>query len=403
MRFGAASRLGSIALAILAMHALAEIGAPTRLARAQGQGFFQSSPGDLSQEHKSLDTPAKCNDCHVNGTKRLSNAKCLACHEHARSASADQRGQGLSREREGSRAKVRGVPRGARGSELQHHGVADDARRPERLRPQPCRLAPARESTRCCRARGATETATNSAGGFFWASPGCAGAVTKRISRTASTAATTCAASGATTRRRGTRKSGRWRSTTTRSPTPSFRWRARTSWWRAPSATPTIASTSGCEARATAATATSPRTRGTCSIAFDAAGVTRRAIARSSSSASITRPARVSGWPASTRRSAATSATPRRGANANRSVRVRRVTRATPSTAAGSASSAIRRAATSATPRGAFAAKRSSITTSAPASSCTGRTRRSAASAATAEGRGDSRTFGTRFRAASSA
>src|SRR4051812_14378120 len=44
--------------------------------------FFSSKPGDLSSSHKDLDAPDRCNDCHVNGSKDLSNDKCLACHDH---------------------------------------------------------------------------------------------------------------------------------------------------------------------------------------------------------------------------------------------------------------------------------------------------------------------------------
>ena len=44
--------------------------------------FFSSSPGPLSQSHAGLDNPNQCNDCHVNGTKDLSNDKCLDCHDH---------------------------------------------------------------------------------------------------------------------------------------------------------------------------------------------------------------------------------------------------------------------------------------------------------------------------------
>jgi Cytochrome c7 and related cytochrome c/Class III cytochrome C family len=44
--------------------------------------FFNTKPGDLSFSHASLDDPARCNDCHVDGTKDLSNDKCLNCHDH---------------------------------------------------------------------------------------------------------------------------------------------------------------------------------------------------------------------------------------------------------------------------------------------------------------------------------
>ena len=50
--------------------------------RALADNFFNSKPGDLSASHAALDDPNRCNDCHVDGTKDLSNDKCLACHDH---------------------------------------------------------------------------------------------------------------------------------------------------------------------------------------------------------------------------------------------------------------------------------------------------------------------------------
>ncbi|HEX4353851.1 MAG TPA: cytochrome c3 family protein, partial [Polyangiales bacterium] len=44
--------------------------------------FFTSSPGALTKSHHDLDDPAKCNECHINNTKDLSNDKCLGCHDH---------------------------------------------------------------------------------------------------------------------------------------------------------------------------------------------------------------------------------------------------------------------------------------------------------------------------------
>jgi Cytochrome c7 and related cytochrome c len=51
-------------------------------AMAQQDNFFTSSPGPLTTEHKDLDDQARCEDCHVNGSKALSNEKCLGCHDH---------------------------------------------------------------------------------------------------------------------------------------------------------------------------------------------------------------------------------------------------------------------------------------------------------------------------------
>jgi hypothetical protein len=44
--------------------------------------FFTTSPGQLASSHAALDSQDKCNDCHVNGSKDLSNDKCLNCHDH---------------------------------------------------------------------------------------------------------------------------------------------------------------------------------------------------------------------------------------------------------------------------------------------------------------------------------
>lgn len=49
---------------------------------ASADDFFTTSPGPLASSHASLDTQDKCNDCHVNGTRDVSNDKCLACHDH---------------------------------------------------------------------------------------------------------------------------------------------------------------------------------------------------------------------------------------------------------------------------------------------------------------------------------
>src|SRR5262245_12338637 len=69
----------------------------------QGSNFFTSSPGALTKEHAELDAQARCNDCHVNGSKELSNDKCLACHDHNDLKSRIAAGQGYH-----ASGKVRG-------------------------------------------------------------------------------------------------------------------------------------------------------------------------------------------------------------------------------------------------------------------------------------------------------
>ncbi|HEU4733672.1 MAG TPA: cytochrome c3 family protein [Kofleriaceae bacterium] len=49
---------------------------------AVAQEFFGSSPGPLTSSHGALDAKDRCNDCHVNDSKDLSNDKCLGCHDH---------------------------------------------------------------------------------------------------------------------------------------------------------------------------------------------------------------------------------------------------------------------------------------------------------------------------------
>lgn len=49
-------------------------------ARAQGD-FFGSSPGPLSKSHEKLEGQNNCSECHTEGEK-LSNDKCLGCHDH---------------------------------------------------------------------------------------------------------------------------------------------------------------------------------------------------------------------------------------------------------------------------------------------------------------------------------
>src|SRR5688572_27270001 len=64
--------LGVTALAVLTLFARP----------ALAGDFFASSPGPLAQSHASLDNQNQCNDCHVDGSKDVSNDKCLACHDH---------------------------------------------------------------------------------------------------------------------------------------------------------------------------------------------------------------------------------------------------------------------------------------------------------------------------------
>ncbi len=80
-------KLGLFVCAILAMVAICEL-APfgeergPKVALAQGDSFFKSSPGALAREHKGLDSQDKCDTCHVGNTKRIDDNKCLGCHDH---------------------------------------------------------------------------------------------------------------------------------------------------------------------------------------------------------------------------------------------------------------------------------------------------------------------------------
>lgn len=49
---------------------------------ASADDFFSSSPGALTSSHAPWDKQDKCNDCHVNGTREVSNQLCLGCHDH---------------------------------------------------------------------------------------------------------------------------------------------------------------------------------------------------------------------------------------------------------------------------------------------------------------------------------
>jgi len=56
--------------------------------------FFSKPPGRLAKSHAELDAPDRCNDCHVNGTKDLSNDLCLGCHDHKDLGARIRAGQG---------------------------------------------------------------------------------------------------------------------------------------------------------------------------------------------------------------------------------------------------------------------------------------------------------------------
>jgi hypothetical protein len=94
-------------------------GTGTRPALAQSQSFTSSSPGPLTREHASLDTDTKCNDCHVNDTKALSNDKCLGCHDHSDLKKRIAAGEGYH-----SSGKVRG--RKCETCHVEHEGRSFD-------------------------------------------------------------------------------------------------------------------------------------------------------------------------------------------------------------------------------------------------------------------------------------
>lgn len=62
---------------------------------AWADDFFSSSPGPLSQSHAQWDAQDKCNDCHVNGTREVSNDRCLGCHDHKDLAARIAAGKGF--------------------------------------------------------------------------------------------------------------------------------------------------------------------------------------------------------------------------------------------------------------------------------------------------------------------
>ncbi|MCW5801943.1 MAG: hypothetical protein KIT31_06105 [Deltaproteobacteria bacterium] len=81
-----------IVVAVVVAFAVAIAGA--RAAFAQG-GFYASSPGDLTPPHGSLAGAGHCDDCHVTGTKEVSDRKCLGCHDHGKLAARIAAGQGF--------------------------------------------------------------------------------------------------------------------------------------------------------------------------------------------------------------------------------------------------------------------------------------------------------------------
>nr|HEX4315452.1 cytochrome c3 family protein [Kofleriaceae bacterium] len=72
---------------------------------AHADDFFSSSPGPLSASHGQLDDSNHCNDCHLNGSKDLSNDKCLTCHDHQNLQARIAAGKGFH-----ASAKVKGQP-----------------------------------------------------------------------------------------------------------------------------------------------------------------------------------------------------------------------------------------------------------------------------------------------------
>ncbi len=86
---------------------------------ARADDFFGSSPGKLSMSHSSLDKADNCNDCHVNGSKALSNDKCLGCHDHS-----DLRGRIASGKGFHASSLVKG--KACESCHLEHKGVGYD-------------------------------------------------------------------------------------------------------------------------------------------------------------------------------------------------------------------------------------------------------------------------------------
>src|ERR1041385_6575152 len=85
--------------ALLAMGVVVAAAGPSRADR----DFFGSSPGPLSASHASLDSKDHCNDCHFDGSREVSNKKCLDCHDHQPLATRISAKQGFH-----ASAKVKG-------------------------------------------------------------------------------------------------------------------------------------------------------------------------------------------------------------------------------------------------------------------------------------------------------
>ncbi len=62
-------------------------------AAAQGDDFFRSSPGDLSESHRNQDGQDNCNLCH-DGGRDTNDDKCLGCHDHQNLAARIRAGEG---------------------------------------------------------------------------------------------------------------------------------------------------------------------------------------------------------------------------------------------------------------------------------------------------------------------
>ncbi len=84
-------RVAQCAIGMLLVLGVLVLGAP----RAAADDFFSSSPGPLTNSHASLDNQNKCNDCHVDGTRDVSNQKCLDCHDHTDLRGRIAAGKGL--------------------------------------------------------------------------------------------------------------------------------------------------------------------------------------------------------------------------------------------------------------------------------------------------------------------
>lgn len=86
-------------------------------ARAQND-FFRSSPGALSESHKSQDGQDNCNLCH-DGGRATNDQKCLGCHDHSDLAKRIREGKGFH-----ASSKVKG--KSCESCHLEHKGRGFD-------------------------------------------------------------------------------------------------------------------------------------------------------------------------------------------------------------------------------------------------------------------------------------